>query len=158
MSDSARIWSERAVLLDGTEGLLDTRRRLQLAEMLRELAGVTRLIHPPRDWADRAGYEVAVVHEDFVAQVLVDEAADDRTIAYVWARDPRERGIRIYCAMARRFLRNSMVEHTWHDVRRFALELAVPMATHRTGWERLCRSQMDCPVDIIRDVLRGRWG
>jgi hypothetical protein len=154
MADSSRrprIQTPRAAL-NPPQGVLDLRARLHLVEELRQRAGVERLFQSPRDWAELAGFEVALT-----VALAADELADDRTVFYSWHRDERERGIRVYCGLSRTFLRSMRIEHTWHDVWRFALELAVPIEAHRNGVERLSRAQLHCPVDVIRDLLAGRW-
>jgi hypothetical protein len=134
------------------QGVLDLRTRLRLVEELRERTGIERLFQPPRDWAELAGFEVALT-----LALTADELADDRTVFYVWHRDERERGIRVHCGLSRTFLRSAKIEHTWPDVWRFALDLAVPIEARRNGLERLSRAQPHCPVDVMRDFLAGRW-
>src|SRR5262249_22804099 len=113
--------------------------------------GIERLFHPPRDWAELAGFDVALT-----IALTADELADDRT-AFTSGIGTRVSEASAYCGLSRSFLRSAGIEHTPYDVWRFALELAVPLETHRNGLERLTRIQPHCPVDVIQGVLAGRW-
>jgi hypothetical protein len=132
-------------------GLLDVSVREHLVDELRSRADAGRLFLPPRDLAERAGFEVAVT-----ASLGPDELADP-AILYVWHADVRERGIRVYCGLSRLVLRGHQIAHTSYDVWRFALDLAVPVEAHRAGVERLSRAQSHCPVEVIAGVIAGRW-
>jgi hypothetical protein len=138
-------------MLAQADGALGVRAMMHLVEELRERAGIERLFQPPRDWAERAGFEVALT-----IALTADELLDARTVFYVWHPEECERGIRMYCGLSRTFLRSVRIRHTWHDVWRFALELAVPREAHRNGVERLSRSQPHCPVSVIKEALAAR--
>jgi hypothetical protein len=133
-------------------GLLDVRARIQLVRELRERASIERLFLPPRDWAERAGFEVALT-----LSLEADELADSRTVFYMWHPEERERGIRCYCGLTRTFFRDVRVQHNSYDVWLFAVALAVPVEARRNDVGRLSRCQPHCPVDVIAGVLAGRW-
>jgi len=154
MADSSR----RPVILSArpplglAEGSLDLRARLHLVAQLRQRGSVDRLFQHPRDWADLAGFDVTLTFAR-----TAEDLADPRTVFYIWHHDERERGIRVYCGLSRAFLNSLKIAHTAHDVWRFALDLALPMEARPNGVVRLSRAQPHCPVDVIQDVLAGRW-
>jgi hypothetical protein len=153
MADSSRRPCLRASTAPSRSdrGLLDLPVRQHLVGELRSRADGERLFLPPRDLAERAGFEVVVT-----ASLGTDELAEP-AILYVWHPDMRERGIRVYCGLSRLFLRGHQIPHTSYDVWRFALDLAVPVEAHRAGVERLSRAQTHCPVEVIAGVIAGRW-
>lgn len=106
----------------------------------------------PHEWAALAGFDIVMV------DVFPAEAErEPMTVYYRWDRDRRERGWGQYTGLAYTFLASRGVAHTQGDLWRFTVELAVPAEVRGMPFERVVRSQPHCPVDVIRDVLRGRW-
>lgn len=153
MTDSSRRPLERLRPRGRGEHLLDADERLRLVFELRGLAGETlRMFDAPHEWAALAGFDVVIV------DVLPPEAErEPMTVYYRWERDPRERGLGRYIGLADAFLASRRLAHTQADLWRFTLDLAVPLEVRGMPLDRVVRSQPHCPVDVIRDVLRGRW-
>ena len=151
MADSSRRPCLPASPLQSDRGLLDVPVRRHLLDELRSRPDAGRLFMPPRDLAERAGFEVAVTES-----LGPDELAGP-ALLYLWHPDMRVRGIRVYCGLSILCLRRHRIPHNSHDVWRFALDMAVPVEAHRAGVERLSRAQQHCPVDVIASVLAACW-
>lgn len=153
MTDSSRRPIERLHPRGRGEHLLDADVRLRLVLELRGMAGDgLRMFDPPHEWAALAGFDIVIV------DALPTEAEREPMTAYYrWDRDPRERGLGQYIGLAGAFLASLRIAHTQGDLWRFMLDLAVPVEVRGMPLDRVVRSQPHCPVDVIRDVLRGRW-
>jgi len=153
MTDSDRRPLERLRSRPRGECLLDAEMRLRLVRELRDLAGDgLRMFDPPHEWAALAGFDIAIVHA-----LPTAAEREPMTVYYLWHPDPRERGLGQYIGLGGAFLISRGVAHAQGDIWRFTLDLAVPIEVRGMSPHRVERSQPWFPVDVIRDVLRGRW-
>ncbi len=134
--------------------LVDDHTLACLAEDLRERASIPRLFFEPDLWANQLDFEVMLVPDASEMSRLERQAP--RTLGYVWHHERRERGIRLYCGVSRTALRIERISHTWLDVWRLALELALPAAMLGNDVEYLAARQPDCPVEVIAARVRAR--
>lgn len=115
---------------------------LQLAEDIRARAGASH-DRDPRVLAVRLGFDVVP------SCPASGEKSTATEVVFEWARDRRERGIRIYCALVKSFFLARRIEHDFGDVWALAIELALPLKERWNGRMMLALTQKFCPESVI---------
>lgn len=154
MASSTRTVRALRALPKPANTLVDDYTLLCFAEDLRERASTEGLFFPPTAWAGRLGLEVVCMLD--VREMAAYESQVPKVIGYLWHPSKRERGIRIYCGLSRVALQIERLPHTWLDVWRLALELALPEAMLGSDVEYLATRQPNCSVDVIAARVRER--
>lgn len=136
---------------------VDTRRRhcrhlmdIANAERMRREGCGLGVFRDPRILAKVNHFDVRVRSSD-------DESATAGVVLLTWSWCRRERGIRVFCGLARAYLLRERTPHNDLDVWLMALELAVPYGTLFAGVNRVVARQRHCPVDIIRRQALALW-
>jgi hypothetical protein len=140
--------------------LLDVATRRRLGRHLNDNANAERMRREGRGLGVFRDPRALAKFNKF--DVLVRASDDERTTADVivvtWSRCRRERGIRVYCGLARAYLLRERIPHNDRDVWLMALELAVPYGTLFAGVSRVVARQRHCPEDVIRAVAVTTFG
>ncbi len=122
---------------------------LQIADGIRAETG-TSYQGDPRVLAYRLGIDVVPGFPEAGEIPTATEAV------FWWHHDPRERGIRIYCALARSFFLARSIAHEPDDVWALAIELVLPTRERWIGRLTLTLTQRFCPESVIRRCMPER--
>lgn len=121
---------------------LDDNLVLRLAEGIR-VATVGFNQGDPRVLAFQLGIDAVPGRAD------ADEPPTATEAVYLWHDDPRERGMRVYCALVHSFFLSRGIAYGSDDVWPLAVELALPTEDRWMGRVAIKIAQRFCPVAVI---------
>jgi hypothetical protein len=121
---------------------LDDGQVLQIAEGIRAETGALPQ-GDPRVLAFRLGIDVVPGFPDAGETPTATEAV------FAWHPDPRERGMRVYCALAHSFFLARRIAYGPGDAWALAVELALPAKERWIGRMTLIFTQRFCPKSVI---------